>query len=255
MKTLTRYAITTLILGAVGLLFLDKIIMPAYIRDGTDRFLPDVRGLPYEEAKSSLELEGFIAKRGDVKYTSAFSAGTVIEQYPDPMRRVKPGRTVRLTIAERERMVLVPDLVGKSLRSGRLELNEAGLSIDSLISEYDADVPRDVIRWQYPRPGDYLRRGSGLTVIISKGKPPDFYQVPQLFGLSLVKAEELLAESSLSVGSVTYRQNEDLVPYTILDQSVAAGTILDKPVPINVTVSILDLDDVYNQLSDPRRKR
>ena len=79
--------------------------------------------------------------------------------------------------------------------------------------------------------------------------------MPQLFGLSLVKAEQLLTKLQLSLGSITYRQNEDLVPYTILEQSIVAGTVLGKPLPIDVTVSILDLNDVYNQLSDPKRKR
>ncbi len=255
MKTVYHYAVIAFIVGAIGLLFLDKIVMPLYVRSDAGRFLPDVTGMSFEKAKSTLELEGFVAKRGDVKYTSAYSAGTVIDQYPDAMRKVKPGRTVHLTIAERERMIMIPDLVGKSIRSGKLELSEVGLMVDSLISEYDADVPVDVIRWQYPRAGDYLRRGSGLTVIISKGKPPDFYQMPQLFGLSLEKAEQQLAKSQLPLGRITYRQNEDLVPYTILEQSIVSGTILDKPIPIDVTVSILDLNDVYNQLSDPKRKR
>jgi len=255
MKTVYHYAVIAFIVGAIGLLFLDKIVMPLYVRSDAGRFLPDVAGMSFEKAKSTLELEGFVAKRGDVKYTSAYSAGTVIDQYPDAMQKVKPGRTVHLTIAERERMIMIPDLVGKSIRSGKLELSEVGLMVDSLISEYDADVPVDVIRWQYPRAGDYLRRGSGLTVIISKGKPPDFYQMPQLFGLSLEKAEQQLAKSQLSLGRITYRQNEDLVPYTILEQSIVSGTILDKPIPIDVTVSILDLNDVYNQLSDPKRKR
>ena len=254
MKTVYRYAVIAFIVGAIGLLFLDKIVMPLYVRSDAGRFLPDVTSMSFEEAKSTLELEGFIAKRGDVKYTSTYSAGTVIDQYPDAMQKVKPGRTVHLTIAERERMIMIPDLVGKSIRSGKLELSEVGLMVDSLISEYDADVPVDVIRWQYPRAGDYLRRGSGLTVIISKGKPPDFYQMPQLFGLSLEKAEQQLAKSQLLLGRITYRQNEDLVPYTILEQSIVAGTILDKPIPIDVTVSILDLNDVYNQLSAPKRK-
>ena len=69
------------------------------------------------------------------------------------------------------------------------------------------------------------------------------------------EAEQQLAKSQLPLGRITYRQNEDLVPYTILEQSIVAGTILDKPIPIDVTVSILDLNDVYNQLSDPKRKR
>ena len=79
--------------------------------------------------------------------------------------------------------------------------------------------------------------------------------MPQLFGLSLEKAEQQLAKSQLPLGRITYRQNEDLVPYTILEQSIVSGTILDKPVPIDVTVSILDLSDVYNQLSVPKRKQ
>ncbi len=147
MKTLLRYTVVTTVMGAIGLLLLDKVAMPFYVREGADRYLPDVTGMPFEEAKSTLELEGFEAKRGDIKYTSAYSAGTVIDQYPDAMRRVKPGRTVHLTIAERERMVEVPDLLGKSLRSGQLELSESGLKIDSLIAEFDAEVPVDVIRW------------------------------------------------------------------------------------------------------------
>ena len=254
MKRFLRYATLTAIIGAIGLLLLDKVVMPFYVREGSDRYLPDVTGMVFDEAKATLELEGFEAKRGDIKYTSAYSAGTVIDQHPDAMRRVKPGRTVHLTIAQRERMVEVPDLLGKSLRSGQLELSEAGLKIDSLIAEFDADVPVDVIRWQYPRSGDFLRRGSGLTVIISKGKPPDFYEVPNLFGLSLEKAEKLLMETGLSLGRVTYRQNEDLVPYTVLGQSIKAGTILDKPVSMDITVSILDLNDIRNQLGDTKKR-
>ncbi|MFQ6674641.1 MAG: PASTA domain-containing protein, partial [Fidelibacterota bacterium] len=171
---------------------------------------------------------------------------------PKATRRVKPHRRIRLTVAERERMLAVPDVVGKSIRSARLEITESGLEIDSLITEYDVEVPKDVIKWQYPRAGDHLRRGSGLTLIMSLGRPPDFYQVPQLFGLSLTKAGELLSEAHLEVGRVTYRQNEDLVPYTVLEQSIEGGTILDHPAAIDLTVSILDLEDVYKDLTLPR---
>ena len=118
MKMVYRYAVIAFIVGAIGLLFLDKIVMPLYVRSDAGRFLPDVTGMAFEEAKSTLKLEGFVAKRGDVKYTSTYSAGTVIDQYPDAMRKVKPGRTVRLTIAEREKMIMIPDLVGRSIRSG-----------------------------------------------------------------------------------------------------------------------------------------
>ena len=59
MKTIYRYAVIAFIVGAIGLLFLDKIVMPLYVRADAGRFLPDVTGMSYEEAKSILELEGF----------------------------------------------------------------------------------------------------------------------------------------------------------------------------------------------------
>ncbi|NOZ04680.1 MAG: hypothetical protein GXO92_08820, partial [FCB group bacterium] len=51
-------------------------------------------------------------------------------------------------------------------------------------------------------------------------------------------------------GKIYYRQNEDLVPYTVLDQSVVAGTVLDRPMAIDLTVSVLDLQDIFNQMID-----
>ena len=71
MKTVYHHAVIAFIVGAIGLLFLDKIVMPLYVRSDAGRFLPDVTGMSFEEAKSILELEGFVAKRGDVKYTPA----------------------------------------------------------------------------------------------------------------------------------------------------------------------------------------
>jgi len=237
-----------------AILIVDKVVMPSYVRESLDRNLPDVKGYSFVRAKETLKSEGFQVKKGDIKYTNQFSEGTVVDQFPGPTRRVKPGRTVHLTIAQKERMVLIPDLIGQSIRSGRLKLSDSGLLIDTLIAEFDPDIPIDVIRWQYPRSGDYLRKGSGLTIIISKGNPPHFFEVPQLFGLSIEKGEKLLSKAKLSLGNINYRQNEDLVPYTILEQSIISGTILDKPQAINVTVSILELDDLYNQLLNPSKK-
>ena len=250
MKTVFRYLIALFVVFGIAIFVLDKVLMPIYVSHRHTRYLPDVRGLSFEEAKKRLELEGFTAIKGDVKLTDKFAVGTVIDQYPRAMRRVKTGRRIRLTVAEKEKLVEVPDVVGKSIRSARLEIEEVALKIDSLITEYDPEVPKNVVKWQHPRPGDYLRRGSGITLIVSQGRPPDFYQVPQLFGLSLEQAKKLLREERLEIGKITYRQNEDLLPNTILDQSIEAGTILDHPVAIDITVSILDLNDVYRMIME-----
>ena len=85
---------------------------------------------------------------------------------------------------------------------------------------------------------------------MSKGRSPNDIQVPSLFGLSKEAAEIELRKSGLRIGKVRYKQNEDLIPYTILDQSIQAGTILDNPQNIDITVSVLDLQDIFEQVID-----
>ena len=52
----------------------------------------------------------------------------------------------------------------------------------------------------------------------------------------------------VKLGKIFYRQNEDLIPYTVLNQSITAETVLEKPVSIDLTVSVLDMQDIFNQV-------
>jgi len=90
----------------------------------------------------------------------------------------------------------------------------------------------------------------GIQITLSKGLPPDFYQVPNVIGLSLKNATELIEKARLKVGKISYHQDEDLVPYTVLDQSLTEGTVLDRSIPIDLVVSVLDMQDIFNRLTD-----
>ncbi len=59
-----------------------------------------------------------------------------------------------------------------------------------------------------------------------------------------------LHKAGFSVGKLLYRQNEDLIPYTVLDQSIPAETVLEEPSTIDLTISVLDMQDIFNQLID-----
>jgi beta-lactam-binding protein with PASTA domain len=92
----------------------------------------------------------------------------------------------------------------------------------------------------------------GLQITVSQGLPPDFFQVPQLFGMSMQNAKDLLTKARLKVGKISYQQNEDLVPYTVLDQSIAPGTVLNQTIQVDLVVSILDLKDIFDKLSNEK---
>ena len=78
--------------------------------------------------------------------------------------------------------------------------------------------------------------------------PPNFFQVPNLFGLSHDKAIIELERAGLNIGTINYEQNEDLVPFTVLYQSINEGTVLDRSQKIDITVSVLDINNIFNQM-------
>jgi len=232
------------------IILMDFMIMPSYVRHKKEQYLVNVKNKNLKYALIVLESEGFKGVVSDTLYTNRYDAGIVIDQYPRENTKVKKGRTVRLKISQNEKLVRVPYLVGQSLRSAVLALSQSGLSIDTVYQEYNSDYPSGNITWQQPKGGDRLKKGLGVHIMVSQGVPPNFFQVPNLYGLSLKKAKKELVTAGLGSGSIKYRQNEDLIPYTVLDQSISAGTVLEKRAIINITVSILDLNDIYNKVID-----
>ena len=244
-----------IILSIIGMIVIfsivaEYLVMPAYTRQNQNRIMIDVQNRNLDDALKILKSENYRYEVSDTLYTNKFELGTIVDQYPKPNARVKSGRTVRLKIAQPEKSVAIPNLIGQSRRSAELELNQMGLLIDTVYTEYNPEYPNGTIAWQYPKAGDRRKKGMGIQITVSKGMPPNFFQVPNLIGLSINQAKDLIFKSRLKVGKISYHQDQDLVPYTVLDQSIKNGTVLDVTATINLVVSVLDIQDIFNSLNN-----
>ena len=243
------------ILSIIGMIVVfsivaEYLIMPIYTRQNQNRIMIDIKNKHLDDAINILKSENYKYEVSDTLYTNKFELGTIVDQYPKPNTRVKSGRTVRLKIAQAEKSVAIPNLIGQSRRSAELELNQMGLLIDTVYTEYNPEYPNGTIAWQYPKAGDRRKKGMGIQITVSKGMPPNFFQVPNLIGLSINQAKDLIFKSRLKVGKISYHQDQDLVPYTVLDQSIKNGTVLDASATINLVVSVLDIQDIFNNLNN-----
>jgi beta-lactam-binding protein with PASTA domain len=244
-----------IILSIIGMIVIFSIIaeylvMPSYTRQNQNRIMIDIKNRNLDDALKILKSENYKYEVSDTLYTNKFQLGTIVDQYPKPNTRVKSGRTVRLKIAQPEKSVAIPNLIGQSRRSAELELNQMGLLIDTVYTEYNPEYPNGTIAWQYPKAGDRRKKGMGIQITVSKGMPPNFFQVPNLIGLSINQAKDLIFKSRLKVGKISYHQDQDLVPYTVLDQSIKNGTVLDVTSTINLVVSVLDIQDIFNSFNN-----
>ena len=243
------------ILSIIGMIVVfsivaEYLIMPIYTRQNQNRIMIDIKNKHLDDAINILKSENYKYEVSDTLYTNKFQLGTIVDQYPKPNTRVKSGRTVRLKIAQPEKSVAIPNLIGQSRRSAELELNQMGLLIDTVYTEYNPEYPNGTIAWQYPKAGDRRKKGMGIQITVSKGMPPNFFQVPNFIGLSINQAKDLIFKSRLKVGKISYHQDQDLVPYTVLDQSIKNGTVLDASATINLVVSVLDIQDIFNNLNN-----
>ena len=91
-------------------------------------------------------------------------------------------------------------------------------------TEYNPDYPKGTVAWQFPKYGDYIKKGLGLQITVSQGLPPDFFQVPQLFGLSMKKAKEALIRARLKLGKVSYQQNNGILKKAKYNVATKRGT-------------------------------
>lgn len=245
-----KYFIALLLLTIVTFILLEAVIMPFYVRQGKNKELIDVTSMDVKSAMIMLRTSGFKATVTDTIYTSVIAPNTVLDQHPKPGSKVKKKRTVRLKISQSEKLVKVPYLIGQSERSAELLLKKAGLNIGAISKDYSMMYPEGVIIEQIPDSAQTLPKGYSIRIIISQGRSPNDILVPSLFGLSKEAAELELQKSGLKIGKIHYKQNKDLIPYTVLDQSIPSGTVLENPELIEITVSVLDLQDIFQDVTD-----
>ena len=248
MKNILKHIIAIGIITLIIITLFELIIMPFYVRHGKNKELIDVTSMDIKSAMIMIKTSGFKGTVTDTIYTSELEPNMVLDQHPEPGAIVKKGRTVRLKISQAEKFVLVPSIIGQSQRSAQLLLNKVGLKISAISKDYSSVFPDGVIIDQIPDSTETIPKGYSVRVVISKGRSPNDIQVPSLFGLSKEAAELELRKFGLRIGKIHYKQNEDLIPYTVLDQSIQAGIILENSQSIDITVSVLDLQDIFEQV-------
>ena len=88
------------------------------------------------------------------------------------------GLLLTVYLSLRSPNIPVPDVAGKSYFDGETELARAGLDIRERAKRYKPDVPPGVIIDQSPRPGEIIKAGQTVAVVVSRPpregeKPPD----------------------------------------------------------------------------------
>lgn len=230
------------IVGVIaGVLLMDKIIMPLAVgKHRGNAIVPRIINITPNEARKLLKEAGLNIQKDGEEYSDSIQPGSITSQKPGEGKEVKKGRTVYYMESRGAEVVKVPELKGVTLRQAQVTLKRAGLETGKVRYSYDENIPTECIISSTPDPGVSCLRGSMVDLLMSRGKEPTDARVPNLVGESLENSTEALENSGVELGTVTYRVRKELVPNTIISQSLAPGSKVDRGAKINLVVSSLE---------------
>ncbi|MDZ7289086.1 MAG: PASTA domain-containing protein [candidate division KSB1 bacterium] len=233
-KLIGGIVVLFLILG----LIMDWIVMPIYTKHGEAVEVPNVTSLRYEEAKNTLEAQGFTIIRSDERYDEKYPLGYVLEQNPRPYAQVKGGRRIYVVVSRGGRRVTMPQLVDRSQREAELLLARNDLILGRVDSVY-SERPRGVVAEQSVPANADVGVGTRVNIAISMGEAPSDATVPSVTGLTFDVAVQLIRQAGLVLGQITYKEVEKLLPETVLGQSLDANVVVRRGTRIDLELSRL----------------
>ncbi|MFN3683680.1 MAG: PASTA domain-containing protein [Fimbriimonadaceae bacterium] len=134
------------------------------------------------------------------------------------------------------KLVEVPNIVGMTVNVAKEAVAPAKLRIVVSARKPSEQYPADVILEVSPEPGNKVKEGSPLAVVVSSGSR--FVQVPDLRGYTVDAARALLQSLNLRLDDrVRTVRSSDQPEGTVVDQEPDAGAKVEQGTTLRVRVS------------------
>jgi beta-lactam-binding protein with PASTA domain len=227
---LFRVVLRVFILFAVA--FLSMLAAIRVTIHGREVRVPDVTRLRAGDAQTRLAQLGLGIRIEDRVY-SPMPTDSVIRQSPKPGESVRNGQRVHVVISLGAQAVPVPQLVGKSERSARIGLLDAGMQLGHVSSAHLQGIDPETVAEQDPPGGVKSTHSARVDLLVSLGSPEMAFAMPDLSGLPPGEAHRRLSAAGLKQGRYINVPAPPEKHGLVVGQSVprgsrvASGTIVD----------------------------
>jgi len=234
--------VTFIFAAAVVFLLIVFFILMRIAISGNEVAVPNVIGKSLTEASRVLNenrlrspiIEGY-------KYSGELPKDYVIEQRPEPGQKVKSGREIKVYLSKGAEAGIVPRVIGKSVLEAQSVLKTSGLEVGYIVRVHSDDFPQEgIVIAHTPAANATVQRGSKVNLLVSLGPYYVLTTVPDLRGMKLQNAAELLKSSGLRLGQVKRQVSLEVKESGIvLEQNPQPNDRVRKGIEVNVVVSSL----------------
>ena len=202
--------------------------------------VPDIVGKSFLEASQMLNKSnlGTPIIEGE-KYNVSMPEGYIVEQKPKAESKVKTGREIKVFVSKGTEAGVTPDVIGENVADAQAILQNSGLEVGIITSVHSDDYPQEGhIIAHTPPPHAMVQKGMKVNLLVSMGRTYVKLTMPDLSGMYLEDALELIKVRGLRQGLIEREISPDVNEAGIvLDQTPSPNENVRKGAAINITVS------------------
>ncbi len=234
-RTLFRIFLLSTVLVTVALL--SAITTIRLTIQGHQETMPTLVGLSFDYAQRMTSGLGLEMKVEDKLFNSQYPPQAIVSQMPPPGTRIKIGQHVHVLVSLGPPQVVIPNLVGASMRAARITAVQRKLELGDIVAIHWPGVEPDQVVAQDPLPESAELRSPAVNILVSVGEPPTSYLCPQFVGRPIAEVRRSVEKAGFTVAGVTSALAKNGSRGTILNQSPAAGSKIGSDAEFRFQVS------------------
>ncbi|HET8595325.1 MAG TPA: Stk1 family PASTA domain-containing Ser/Thr kinase [Intrasporangium sp.] len=214
---------------------------------GGTTLVPQLVHATLDDARTSLASHSLRADTSEA-FSESVPKGKVIELTPRAGTEVRKQSVVALVVSKGPERYTVPDLTGVGLDDVAGKLAPLTLKPGKSTQAWSETVPEGKVISQDPGKGASVKRGTAISVVVSKGREP--ITVPSVVDKPFAEAAAAIEAAGLTVTRADDANSDTVAKGNVISQSPTEGT-LHRGDPVTVTVSkgpvMVQVPDVLGQ--------
>jgi len=194
--------------------------------------VPNLIGLRFETAVSQYSDLNVEIIQEALVFNDDFAPGVIFSQEPRVGRSIREGSSIRVMVSYGQQVVRLENFEGRPVDATTGRLTELGLEYE-LVPQSHSTIRAGYIIFTNPSHGAYVNSGSTVTLHVSLGPETVYGTVPDVRGMTIDRARQMLELFNMRVGDVTHEQS-DMPNDTVIAQypeenttQVAEGTAVN----------------------------
>ncbi len=240
MKFIRDYLFIFAGIGIVVALAFNNVILPLYVNWNDEIRVPSLTHTDLDKATKILNERTLEWTIKDTIFRRDIPSRFIMDQYPEAGQMVKENRKIQLTINLPPAKLEMPDLIAITERQAKIALDRLGLLLFETVEDSSDVYERTVVIHQSVLAGMPVAPGDSISLTVSLGKRNLKKTMPELLNKGLDEATRVLQSQGFTLGEIQTTENSELLPNTVVRQSVDAGKEFPRERIIKVDLMITD---------------